>query len=125
MDNQKILLIEDDEFVRESISDLLMISGYSIDTADNGREGLEKIMDITPALVICDVMMPEMDGFQLLEELNNNGMAERLYFMFLSAKSRESDVQKGLEMGADDYFIKPFRNSDLLAKVEEVLSSEG
>lgn len=122
MDNKKILLVEDDEFVRESISDLLMISGYEIETADNGQEGLEKFLDEKPALVICDVMMPVMDGFQLLQELKEKGMSDQVYFMFLSAKSRESDVQKGLEMGADDYLIKPFRNSDLLEKVDEVLS---
>lgn len=119
---KKILLVEDDEFVRESISDLLMISGYNIDTAVNGREGFEKISKQKPALVICDVMMPVMDGFQLLEKIKESGFADKIYFMFLSAKSRESDMEHGLEMGADNYMIKPFRNSDLVDKVEKVLS---
>jgi|SRR6056297_3778580 len=119
---KKILLVEDDEFVRESISDLLMISGYNIDTAVNGREGFEKISKQKPALVICDVMMPVMDGFQLLEKIKESGFADKVYFMFLSAKSRESDMEHGLEMGANNYMVKPFRNSDLLDKVEEILS---
>lgn len=119
---KKILLVEDDEFVRESISDLLMISGYNIDTAVNGREGFEKISKQKPALVICDVMMPVMDGFQLLEKIKESGFADKIYFMFLSAKSRESDMKHGLEMGANNYMVKPFRNSDLLDKVEEILS---
>lgn len=120
--DKKILLIEDDEFVRESISDLLMISGYNIDTAVNGKDGLDKISKLKPELVICDVMMPVMDGFEVLEKLKESGIIDEIYFMFLSAKSRESDVMQGLEMGANDYMIKPFRNSDLLDKVEKTLS---
>ncbi|MFO7799223.1 MAG: response regulator [Rhodohalobacter sp.] len=119
---KKILLVEDDEFVRESITDLLIISGYNIDTAVNGAEGFEKISDEKPALVICDVMMPVMDGFQLLEKLITTGLADEIYFMFLSAKSREADMEKGLEMGANDYMVKPFRNSDLLNKVENIFT---
>jgi DNA-binding response OmpR family regulator len=117
----RILLIEDDDLVRESISDLLMLADYDVTTAVNGKEGLEIIQTQVPELIICDVMMPVMDGFQLLEKLKELDIIDSTYFMFLSAKSRESDLEKGKEMGAHDYLIKPFRNEDLLNKVKSIL----
>lgn len=116
-----ILLIEDDDLVRESVTDLLMISGYDVDSANNGEEGLQKILAIKPALVICDVMMPVMDGFELLKRVKEQGLLGQMYFMFLTAKTREGDMETGRKLGAHDYMIKPFRNSDLLAKVQEIV----
>ncbi|HCD51065.1 MAG TPA: response regulator [Balneolaceae bacterium] len=121
--SKKILLIEDDALVRDSIVDLLMIGGFDVDVAENGKVGLERIEQSHPDLVICDVMMPVMDGYEVLEELKRSGKINELYFMFLSAKSREADMQKGMELGAHDYFFKPFRNMELLDKVEQVLSN--
>lgn len=121
MNSFKILLIEDDELVRESISDLLLVNGYDIITAVNGKEGYEYITSEKPGLVICDIMMPVMNGFEVLMKLKQDQLLSDIYFMFLSAKSRESDLEKGKELGAHDYLIKPFRNEDLLAKIREVM----
>lgn len=114
-----ILLIEDDELVRESILDVLMITGHKVEVAENGEEGLALINKALPDLVISDVMMPKMDGFELLKRLNEEQI--KVPFMFLSAKSREVDMLNGLKLGANDYIIKPFANEELIAKIESLL----
>lgn len=116
---KQILLIEDDHLVKESVMDLLVIGGYEVDTADNGEEGFSMIMDKHPDLVISDVMMPKMDGFELIMKMNEESV--KVPFLFLTAKSRQDDMKKGLQLGADDYLIKPFSNSELLQKVEDLL----
>lgn len=118
---KRIILIEDDALVKESIEDILMIGGYDVETAENGEVGYQKIKENLPDLVISDVMMPKMDGFELITRLQNESV--EVPFLFLSAKSREDDMVKGLKLGADDYLVKPFNNAELLQKVEELLQN--
>jgi DNA-binding response OmpR family regulator len=118
--SKKILLIEDDTLVRETVQDVLSIGGYDIEIAENGLIGYQKIKEMNPDLVISDVMMPKMDGFELIQRLESESV--RVKFLFLSAKSREEDLLKGLRLGADDYLVKPFNNMELLNKVEELIS---
>jgi signal transduction histidine kinase len=115
---ETILVIEDDQAIRETIRDILEVKKYVVDVASNGKEGLALIIKNNPSLVICDINMPIMNGFDLLESLN---VSEEISivppFVFLTARSNNSDIRKGMELGADDYLLKPFNNSDLLAIV--------
>lgn len=115
---RKILLIEDDFDLIESLTDLLEISGYSIVKASNGREGVEKALKEKPDLILCDVMMPVLDGFGVLHILSRHPETFAIPFIFLTARLEEVSVRKGMGMGADDYMLKPFDEKDLLDTIE-------
>lgn len=122
--NARILLVEDEEPLLLGIRDLLELEGYSVVTASNGREALERLgeMENRLDLIISDIRMPLMDGYQLLEEVR--GMQEwvSIPFIFLTARGEREDVHAGRLKGADDYLIKPFDNIDLLVSVKSCLS---
>lgn len=115
---KKILLIEDNVDMRDNIAELLELSGYEMKTANNGKEGVQKAIEFIPDLIICDIMMPELDGYEVLHILSNNPLTETIPFLFLSAKSEGKDMRKGMNLGADDYLTKPFEELDLLNAVE-------
>lgn len=115
---KKILLIEDNPDVRENTSEILSLAGYEVSTAQNGRAGVEKAQSEKPDLIICDIMMPELDGFGVLHILNKNVETAAIPFIFLTAKAEKTDMRKGMELGADDYLTKPFDDTDLLNAVE-------
>lgn len=115
---KKILIIEDNRNLRENIAEMLELSGYETDTASNGKLGLEKAQTINPDLIICDIMMPVLDGFSLLRILSNNSVTAGIPFIFLSAKVDKKNIRKGMSLGADDYITKPFEKSDLLNTIE-------
>lgn len=111
----KILLVEDDSGIRETLSDILEISGYDIRTASNGKQGFDQIVEFKPELVICDVNMPELNGYELLGALNQRFSPELLpAFIFLTAKVDLKDIRNGMNLGADDYVTKPFDHNELL-----------
>ncbi len=116
--NKKILLIEDDQTVRETTEEILELSGYEVYTAKNGKEGVDKAKKLTPNLIVCDVMMPEMDGYQVLENLAKDENTFEIPFIFLSAKTDHKDIRKGMDLGADDYLTKPFEEEDLISAIE-------
>ncbi len=116
--NQKILLIEDDTDVRENVAEILGLSEYEVYTAKNGKEGLKMATEVHPDLIICDVMMPEMDGYSVLYNLAKNPEQAHIPFIFLTAKTEREDQRKGMRMGADDYLTKPFDATELLLTVE-------
>ena len=118
---KKILVIEDDETMRRNISELIELSGYEVESAKNGKIGLEKTSSFQPDLIICDVMMPELDGCGVLSILNQKPETASIPFIFLSAKSEKEDLRKGMELGADDYLFKPFDSTDLIKAVERRL----
>jgi len=112
---KKILIIEDDEIIRESTAELLgFVDDYTVVTAENGREGVKKALKEIPDIIICDVMMPLMDGYDVLENLSKNPKTQFIPFIFLSAKTERGDVRKGMNLGADDYITKPFTEENLL-----------
>lgn len=119
--NKKILLIEDNEEIRENTSEILNLSGYEVKTAANGKEGVELAKQHKPDLIICDIMMPVLDGYGVLHLLSKNDETASIPFIFLTAKAERSDLRKGMEMGADDYITKPFDESELLNAVESRL----
>lgn len=111
---KQILVIEDDLFIRENIYEALELSGYDVITASNGKEGLDLAFEHIPDLIVCDIMMPLADGFEVKESLSLNPATKNIPFIFLSAKTEI----KELNTGADDYITKPFEIKDLLTSVK-------
>lgn len=115
---KKILLIEDNRDVRENTAEILMLAKYDVLTAKNGKEGVEMALKEKPDLIICDIMMPVLDGHGVLHLLSKNEETSGMPFIFLTAKAERSDFRKGMEMGADDYLTKPFDDVELLNAIE-------
>lgn len=116
-----ILLIEDNAFIRENTSEILDLAGYKVLAAENGKAGVELALEHTPDLVICDIMMPVLDGYGVLHMLQRNKEMKDIPFIFLTAKTERSDYRRGMEMGADDYIMKPFEATELLHAIESRL----
>lgn len=115
---KKIVLIEDNEGMRENTAEILELAGYKVMTAENGKEGVRLAVAEQPDLIICDIMMPELDGYGVLHALSKNDTTAGIPFIFLTAKAEKADHRKGMEMGADDYLTKPFDDMELLSAVE-------
>lgn len=117
----KILLIEDNHDVRENTAEILELANYTVLTAENGKVGVEKAMQEKPDLIICDIMMPVLDGYGVLHMINKHEDLKNIPFIFLTAKAERGDFRKGMEMGADDYITKPFTDIELLNSIESRL----
>jgi CRP-like cAMP-binding protein/CheY-like chemotaxis protein len=117
----KILVIEDADFVRENLSEILSLNGYDVIEAANGKIGVEKALAHIPDLIICDVMMPELDGYGVLQILGNNQKTSDIPFLYLTAKAEKDDFRRGMSLGADDYISKPFDAAQLLQTIERRL----
>jgi len=115
---KKLLVIEDNLEVRENICELLELSGYEVYNAENGKIGAKTAIEQLPDLIICDVMMPVLDGYGTLKILQKNPLTQHIPFIFLTAKAEKQDFRKGMNMGADDYISKPFTDVELLEAVE-------
>ncbi len=115
---KKILLIEDNQLIRENTSEILELAGFEVSAAENGKRGVEMALEIKPDLIICDIMMPVLDGYGVLHLLRKNLSMQNIPFIFLSAKTERSDMRKGMDLGADDYLTKPFEGTELLNAVE-------
>jgi DNA-binding NarL/FixJ family response regulator len=112
-----ILIIEDEPEMRRNLATILRLEEFNTITAENGREGIELARDKTPDLILCDVMMPELDGYGVLRELRSNAATEATPFIFLTAKGEKPDIRAGMNLGADDYLTKPVAKADLLAAI--------
>src|SRR3984957_20540364 len=115
---RKLLVIDDHDDIRENIAEILALAGYEVFTAPNGKRGVEIALKEKPELVICDIMMPELDGYGVLHLLRKNESTLETPFIFLTAKTERADFRKGMEMGADDYITKPFDDIELLNAIE-------
>ncbi len=113
-----ILLIEDHEEMRENIAEILGLAGYKVLSASHGKQGVRLAQEHIPDLIICDIMMPELDGYGVLHMLSRSQATAGIPFIFLTAKSEKSDFRKGMSLGADDYLTKPFDDTELLNVVE-------
>lgn len=118
MEMKKILIIEDDMELHETIGTLLKLEGYNIISATNGEEGIELAREHLPDIIVCDIMMPEKSGIDVISALHSDKNTELIPFIFLTAKAELKDIRKGMLMGADDYITKPFNNEDLLRSIE-------
>ena len=117
----KILIVEDNAEIRENTGEILELANYEIFTASNGKEGYEMAVTESPDLIVCDIMMPVLDGYGLLHLINKNEQLKGIPFIFLTAKTERNDFRKGMEMGADDYITKPFNDIELLNAIESRL----
>ena len=115
---KKILVIEDNDEVRENIAEILELANYKVVTAGNGKIGAATALKEIPDLIICDIMMPVLDGYGVLHLLNQHTETYGIPFIFLTAKSEKSDFRKGMDLGADDYITKPFDGIELLKAIE-------
>lgn len=118
---QKILVVDDDAHIREVVCFALQKAGYATCTADNGRQALERYAAEKPALVVLDILMPEMDGTEVCRRLRGDGCGAHTPIVFLSSKDDEIDRIVGLELGGDDYVAKPFSPRELVARVRAIL----
>jgi DNA-binding response OmpR family regulator len=114
---KKILLIEDNSEIRENMAEILELAGYEVCTAQDGKDGMTLAMANNPDLVLCDIMMPVLDGYGVLHMMQKNETLQNIPFIFLTAKSERTEIRKGMEMGADDYITKPFDGTELLNAV--------
>ena len=114
----RILIIEDQAPMRRNLALLLEMEGYEVDTAENGKIGLQRVEEKMPDLVICDVMMPEMDGYCVIQALRSDPDTAAIPFIFLTAKGDKSDLRVGMNFGADDYLTKPVVREDVLAAIQ-------
>lgn len=114
----KVLLIEDDVVLRENTAELLELSGFEVTTTSDGKAGLKEAKFQLPDVIICDIMMPELDGYQVLDRLSKHKKTKYIPFIFLSAKTEHRDVRKGMNLGADDYITKPFTEDELISAIK-------
>lgn len=115
---KKIVLIEDSPEVRETTREILELADYDVVSAENGKKGVELAKKENPDLIICDIMMPDLDGYGVLRILGRNPDTSGIPFIFLTAKTERSDIRKGMNLGADDYLTKPFEETELLEAIE-------
>lgn len=119
---KKILLIEDHPEIRENTAEILQLAGYEVSTAENGKLGVEQARQQIPDLIVCDVMMPILDGYGVLHLLQRDAQLQHIPFIFLTAKSERADHRKAMELGADDFVSKPFTEMELLSAIETRLA---
>lgn len=118
MSGNSILIIDDNKHIRTQINLVLKLEGYTTFMASNGNEGVERAKEVLPNLIICDIMMPELDGYGVLSMLRSNTSTADIPFLFLSAKAEKHDIRQGMNLGADDYLWKPFSTEDLIKAIE-------
>lgn len=121
MSQHTILIIDDNDDLRENTAELLALAGYKTLVAEDGKKGVSLVLSGKPDLVVCDIMMPGLDGYGVLHLVRKNPETENIPFIFLTAKTERSDFRKGMEMGADDYITKPFEEHELMNAIESRL----
>jgi DNA-binding response OmpR family regulator len=113
-----ILLIEDNQDIRENMAEILEMSNYKVLTAQDGKEGVALAVQNNPDLIVCDIMMPVLDGYGVIHMLQKNEDTNNIPFIFLTAKAERAEIRKGMDLGADDYITKPFNGTELLNAIE-------
>jgi DNA-binding NarL/FixJ family response regulator len=119
---KKILIIDDEKTLQENIAEFLTLNGFHVISANDGAEGIQKAVTHNPDFIICDIMMPNIDGLEVYRTLKNISGTIDIPFIFLTAKVRLDDLRKGMQLGADDYITKPFMLSDLLSSINTRLA---
>lgn len=121
---KKILIADDEENIVISIEFLMNQAGYDIEIARDGEETLSKVVSFDPDLILLDVMMPKINGFEVCRRIRENQQFDSIKIIMLTAKGREVEVAKGLALGANSYIIKPFSTKELMAEVKHILSQQ-
>ena len=122
--NPQLLIIEDEDQIRQNLVELLSLSGFAVSSTSSGQIGLNLARQHLPALILCNVMMLHMDGYQVLEAIRADPSLAHLPFIFLTAKTDRVDLRRGMNLGADDYLTKPFLLKDLLAAIDSRLKRQ-
>lgn len=120
----KILIIEDEIQIRDNLQEILELADFETCVAENGQIGVERVQNERPDLILCDLMMPAMNGYEVLAALNRDRRNQTIPFIFLTAKAERTDVRQGMELGADDYLTKPFTPDELLKAIYTRLSKQ-
>ncbi|MCK6613852.1 MAG: response regulator [Ignavibacteriaceae bacterium] len=115
---KKILVIDDDSGIREGICQILETEGFMVESAPDGQSGLAKALSLQPDIILCDVVMPGMDGYAVISRLRENALTDTIPFVFLTGKSEPGDIRRGMNLGADDYLYKPFSADELLLAIQ-------
>lgn len=118
MSKANILVIEDNEEVRENLSEILELCGYTVSSAPNGLEGVKTAIEQVPDMILCDVMMPALDGYGVLNLIQENERTATIPFVFITARSEKEDIRRGMNLGADDYITKPFYKDELIQVIQ-------
>ncbi len=120
--SKSILIVDDESYIVTSLSYVMQNAGFEVDSASDGEEALEKVKTRAPDLIILDVMMPKLDGFEVCKAIRANPDWNSVRIIMLTAKGRDSEREKGLALGADDYLTKPFSTRDILRRAQEILA---
>lgn len=118
----RVLVIEDELTILENISDYLEMNNYEVFRANNGKAGVDTALKVLPDIILCDIMMPEMNGLEVIKIIRENEATADIPFIFLTAKTEDRDLRVGMNLGADDYIKKPFKNADIMQSIETRLS---
>ena len=113
-----ILILEDNLLVRDNIAEMLIINGFEVIEANNGQEGLDALKEKLPDLILCDIMMPVINGHEFLLKIKKNILTAKIPFIFISAISEKKEIKYSLDLGADDYITKPFDQEELIEKIK-------
>ncbi len=119
--SKTVLIVDDEEYIVTSLEYVVKSAGYEVAIAYDGEQAMEKVIAIVPDLLILDVMMPKLDGFEVCEKIRANPLWKSIRIIMLTAKGRDSEREKGMSLGADAYMTKPFSTRDILKRVEELL----
>ncbi|ELR71909.1 Response Regulator Receiver Signal Transduction Histidine Kinase [Fulvivirga imtechensis AK7] len=112
-----VLIIEDNQDIRENTIEILEMANFKVLIAENGRDGLEIAFNDAPDVIICDIMMPQMDGYDVLQQLKGHSSTENIPFIYLTARTEKAEIERAMAMGADAYICKPFEINELLDEV--------
>jgi len=121
---KSVLIVDDESYIVKSLSFVMKNAGFETCSAGDGEEALQKLDEMVPDLVILDVMMPKLDGFEVCKAIRGNPAWSSIKIIMLTAKGRDSEREKGLALGADDYLTKPFSTRDILKRVQEMMNEE-
>ena len=118
---KKVLVVDDDPYILMSLEFLMKKNGYDVMVARNGTEALELVEKQMPNIVLLDIMMPDVDGYEICRHIKNSDKLKHTKVVFMSAKTKESDIQKGYDLGASLYIIKPFSTRELVKQIKELM----
>ncbi len=121
MDQRKILIADDNENIREALTYLLEDEGYKLALARDGADTLRKVREFLPDILFLDIMMPEMNGYEVCRAIKNDPKLRNIYVIMLTAKGQVAEQERGKEVGADEYIVKPFSPMEILSKIKNIL----
>jgi DNA-binding response OmpR family regulator len=124
MKQKRILIADDNEHIRESLASILEDEGYAMWTAKDGAEALRKVREVAPDILILDITMPEMSGYEVCQTIKSDPDLKKTFVLMLSAKGQATEQERGKEVGADEYFVKPFSPSELVTRIRNILGDQ-